>query len=776
MDSPASHNPITFDSKPRRWKDSWQVPLFILGFFLLALSAGYRIALKYSPAKKIEQSQDKALALVATGDFDAAISLARTLANQPGNSTEQANKAKLFLAQILIKQTEEKSQKSPGDYQEAESLIQSLSKEPLERGDLEKKEFLHAKIQIQSGKGLPQGLETLEKLPPDAIEPGEILPLIVQACLHLPKPNYSRALAANEEYRNIPRLSEEKRIPAQLLAGEILMQLQRTEEARKILEKIPETSPTRLVVKAKSLLAQTFMEDSLWQEAAGLWKKLLEFPGNSSESPGRILYQLGICMNNLESHSQAEKYWRSCEEKGDQPERVAASLRLARLYLEMKSRQQAAASLAQAVRGSKGLEDWKNPYFPLAETQKLFNEVFQSTKESHEYETALRLNDSMQKIIEPSRGLELRGDILADWGETKLEAAAALPEGAQAREQTSSALGLFREAANFNTQAASLANTPEESSKQSWIAASRYRKAKEPAKAQEALTGFLSKTPQDPKSSQAWYYLGEVQKELGNPDAKNSFQQAIKYRGPFAYRARYQLALIFMERNELDQAADALEQNLQLLRFDPDAEAQEKSLFALGSLSFLRKNYRMVARRYEEALERFPRNSQTVRARLQLAESYRQLANQEQQNIILSEKTTPETRSHYQKEHQKWLEKAAENYQDLELVSATPLGISQLTPEERALIPLLSAECQFNLGKYEEALGTYARQAARLKGKQEGLHALGGLIRCHSALGQADLVQQRLADLKELLASMDDSVRKDWEPWIAIAGKPLAKP
>jgi hypothetical protein len=55
------------------------------------------------------------------------------------------------------------------------------------------------------------------------------------------------------------------------------------------------------------------------------------------------------------------------------------------------------------------------------------------------------------------------------------------------------------------------------------------------------------------------------------------------------------------------------------------------------------------------------------------------------------------------------------------------------------------------------------------------LHALGGMVRCHSALGQFDLVAQRLAELKSQLNDMDDSVRKEWEPWLAIASKPIQK-
>jgi len=52
-----------------------------------------------------------------------------------------------------------------------------------------------------------------------------------------------------------------------------------------------------------------------------------------------------------------------------------------------------------------------------------------------------------------------------------------------------------------------------------------------------------------------------------------------------------------------DDAEAGLEQNLKLLRFDRDDEAQEKSLFAIGNLCFQRMDYPKAARRLEAGVE-----------------------------------------------------------------------------------------------------------------------------------------------------------------------------
>ena len=55
---------------------------------------------------------------------------------------------------------------------------------------------------------------------------------------------------------------------------------------------------------------------------------------------------------------------------------------------------------------------------------------------------------------------------------------------------------------------------------------------------------------------------------------------------PFAYRARYRLALAAEARGDLDDAKDDLELNLRLLRTaDPDPEAEEQSRFSRSAIS-----------------------------------------------------------------------------------------------------------------------------------------------------------------------------------------------
>jgi hypothetical protein len=56
------------------------------------------------------------------------------------------------------------------------------------------------------------------------------------------------------------------------------------------------------------------------------------------------------------------------------------------------------------------------------------------------------------------------------------------------------------------------------------------------------------------------------------------------------------------------------------------------------------------------------------------------------------------------------------------------------------------------------------------------LDALGGALRCHAVLGQSEQVRLRDAEIRVLLAVMDDGVRRQWEEWLNLAAKPMIGP
>src|SRR5262249_57853516 len=130
--------------------------------------------------------------------------------------------------------------------------------------------------------------------------------------------------------------------------------------------------------------------------------------------------------------------------------------------------------------------------------------------------------------------------------------------------------------------------------------------------------------------------LAEVQSRLKNTSAAmEAYRQCMKYDTAFAFRARYQLAQAHLEAGDADEAKAALELNLKLLHMEPDGdrEAQEKSLYALGSLLYHRRDYRGVIHWLEKALGRFKDSPESTRARYMLAYAYHQIADPQVPNL-----------------------------------------------------------------------------------------------------------------------------------------------
>jgi tetratricopeptide (TPR) repeat protein len=275
--------------------------------------------------------------------------------------------------------------------------------------------------------------------------------------------------------------------------------------------------------------------------------------------------------------------------------------------------------------------------------------------------------------------------------------------------------------------------------------------------------------------------LAQSARHLNNRTAaEKAFLECIAFPGRFAYRARYHLALARIEEGKTDKAEDYLTENLQAFRRGHDAEldpeAYEKSLFTLGSLLYKRANYRAVVQNLEVALGRFPTNPEATRARFQLADSYRKLADQEHQSYLIRENMSAGAKEHYHQQHQVYLKKAAEQFQELEEFLQTAEAKGHLAPEEQVSVPFCWAECVYNLGHYDEALELFNRLAARFAGQPAAVWALEGAARVYAAKREFPQMRQRLEDIRKALPALLEADRQIWEKWLADCDKPVETP
>src|SRR5262249_30749974 len=147
--------------------------------------------------------------------------------------------------------------------------------------------------------------------------------------------------------------------------------------------------------------------------------------------------------------------------------------------------------------------------------------------------------------------------------------------------------------------------------------------------------------------------------------ARTAYLKCIEYPGNWAFRARLEVARASAVSNQVEDDCSVLLQSLELMRGSAPGDIYEKTLITLRDLDMRRGDYRPAAYRYDEALSRFPGSPQSPGARKPLADSYRRLASQEEQNLRSGLYLTPEAQLHYRDQRRLWMQKAEANYHKL---------------------------------------------------------------------------------------------------------------
>jgi tetratricopeptide (TPR) repeat protein len=612
----------------------------------------------------------------------------------------------------------------------------------------------------------------------------EAYALLTQAYLRLPQPNLQKALEANDTLRNkVPLVGEDVLAPARLEGGKLLLRMQKPEEARKVLEKVGDQAPPRILAEARILRARTYQEESKWSEAATLYQEALADSRKPLREPAEVLYNLGLCYHKLEQAADAARVWEECLRDGRGDEAVAAALKLAEVRLNRATPEKALEALAAAVDKVHQPGDWTNPLVSLTDARTQFERASEVYRKSDRFDLALELTQPYQRVAVPGRAQVLRGEAAAQWGRQRRERARKSKNKDEQQKEESAARELFAKAAAAYDQAAAVGRSPTEQADPLWQSAAAYLDCQDHAHAADQLQRFLKLDPRSERQGEGWYLLGEAHRRANNAAAADTaYRESIKFPTHFAYRARYQLALAAIDKGDLDEAEAALSLNLRLLRFDADPEAQKQTLFALGDLLYQRRNYQMVVKRLDEAVGPFhidpdaTPTPEATRARYQLADSYRQLAAQRNQSLIIEDNLSEEARNKYQQVHRGLLEKAADEFHKLDELLKKPEAQGHLSLELQVQIPFIEANCKYDLGQFDKALELYESLVQRYPNRPEGLDALGGCVKCHAALGNIKAVRKRLEDIRAVLATMDDSVRKPWEEWLIQANKPLGNP
>jgi tetratricopeptide (TPR) repeat protein len=775
------------DGRRRRRRGLWQAPLFVLGVGALAAVAAARPTAGRGGAGPLGCELAEARRLLDRPDGDAAEAARRAqrALEEAGPGSPAAAEARFLLGGALERLAE---RGGPGAETAAAGLW-AAARTHLEIAErLGVAEADDPRLQLRLGKALFHTQDdplhvvarlkpAVERLPRDDADLVDGYDLLSRAYERLGKVDDLReALAWNKKLRDLPQAREDVLPSARLFGGELQLRLGDAEGARRSLERVGAQAPAEVQGRARLLAALSYEGEGRWDEATALWKKALP----EAARPAEVLYHLGVCAGQ-ERPAEAAGYWEKCLQEGaGGDEAAAAALGLAELRLRGDAPETALGALTLAVGNVKSPDEWKNQYKSIQDVQLRFSEAARAYTEAKRYDLVLTLADAYARVGPPGEVARLRAEAAAAWGEARREKARQAPAGGDRRAEEEAARDLFRRAAAAYAAAADAAD-PAGREDLLWQSARYSREAGDVEAAAAKLDRYLRlENVPEARQGEGWYWLGEARRGLNDPaGACAAYVEAVRPQHPtrYAYLARYQLAVAARDKGRIDEAAAHLEQNLKLLRVaaDPDPEAEQKSLYALGDLEYQRKRYAEVERRLGEALGRFKDDPGGTRARFELAMSYRLLADQSNVNAALGAAGAigEETRAKKWEEHQRYLSKAAEEFKGLARFLQTEQGRGGLTPEEAAEVPFRAADCLFDHGDYKEALQVYEGLNAKYAGQPNRVAALGGMVRCHSAQGDNAKVKQLLEEIRELVKTMPEDQKQQWSQWLSVAAKPV---
>lgn len=745
---------------------AWAWPVFLGVFAAAALAlVGGKLELFGPPSATAQLAKGREA--LEQNKIDLALGLAAQVAD---SDPKLAAPAALLSARALLIQAQSQSDAlAQATARDAEGKLAGIAEDQLDPADQNLLKVARGRLSLITRTGLEAAANGLKELPEDAACAAEAYEILGLLSLRLDPPDFAAALRANESLRALATLTDERRASAQISAGELNLKLGKGDEARKVLDKVGARAPREMRLKARLLVAKSFHDDGRWADAANAWQGVVQEKPDAAQL-GLAWFRLGQAQSKLGHTTDASRAWEEAIGSGSAEVAQAASLYLAEIRATDPASGPALKLARSALREVTDPAKYANTLLPANQARELLERIVTGWANAGRFEHALALNDAIAVLGGQTANKARRADLL-EAEARHLRDMIGKPD-IPAEETRNKARARFLEAAICHAAVAEMLADPDLQADQVWQAARLAGEAEKPGETASYYTSFIRMGRRQDRHGEAWYRLGEALREQDNkPASLQAYRNSINFITPYAYRARYRLAADAMARGDLDAASDALEQNIQLLRLEPDAEAQQMSLYALGTLLHQRRNWSMCVRRFEEALERYPANPQSGRARLMLADAYRNLAGQEHQNFLTGEKITAETRDHFQSEHRRWLERAVATYRELLLAIELEAAGAPLTEAEKDRVFFLLADTLFNLGRYEDALYQYRNAQTRLTDPAQKLIALGGEVRCYSALNQFTLMNTRLLEIRQALPSLDEKTRKQWETWVDLASR-----
>ncbi len=791
----------------RTWGQLWQAPTFLVGllvFVAVAVTSPYRAHLREGPFEaQLRGLRQNLHDGAPPADLIAAVDT--VLAQAPKYPRRQAE-AHFLAGSVYFRLAE--SSKNPDCQARSQEHLEKAQALRVSEADEPALLYRLGVLYYRRGNDVPHAIELMSQgVDKGADDPHAAYALLVEAYLRLPDPDLDGVLAASQKLLEMAADSEALG-QIRYLRSELLARKEQRLDALKELERITGKITKELRIKTRLLQARMCEEEGLWNRAAASWKDL---QGDAADIPGgaeRIFLAYGHCLASADppNYEAAASAWQKALESGGAAGQ-AAGLRLGevRLFLPPGAPDQALAVWTQALRSVMTASDYKNPYFDITKARDLFERSYRHFFEGRDYARAQETAELYKKLAAAGVAEELWAEAV----EAQAKQAQAKTEGGGSENATwlNKARGQFQLAGEAYEQAAR-ARTELEQVECWWRSAQCFLASNDLPRAAVALERFVTQAKEEPRLAQAWYALAETQFAQGRKDAaRQAYYKCIEFPAtPYAWRARYQLAVEEIAQKNFVHAKEILKQNLTAASPSMDREAHEKSIYKMAGLLLQMKAYDEAVVYLKEAWRQYPKNASALDARDRLAFCYRNLAEQAERKLreldaaklegIPSERKAAldEMKSQQQRERRQWLEQALHVYEDLAEEMRRKADRGALTKEEAVVqrkAVFAIGDVLFEMNRFTEALRQYQRLQQDYAKQVEGLFACHRIFKCIGVMVEsAEQIRQAreasMAATKQArsdLGAMDEKsecfrgegvwTKENWQTWLNWADQQL---
>jgi tetratricopeptide (TPR) repeat protein len=624
--------------------------------------------------------------------------------------------------------------------------------------------------------------------------------LLAETCLVMPNPRLKEALQHNEVLVAAQDLSPEQRTAVLLQRAEILTRLDRYNDARTTLSELPagtSGAPAALLAGIITLdevehaqqkvapsdrdQATAAMADKITaairdlQRAASLDEQNSIVAQQASYQTGR-----GYALNG-ELDLALKQFGRTRQVFGDSYESLAASIGEGDVLRRKGDFEGSLLAYRRALEAYAKIPVYRSHTISVEKFRDRLRVALTDLMQGQHYHDALALLDRVTPLFSRAEELEMRGTALEKWGYQLVGGFA--HDSHEPNPNRTAGLERFRAAGVAFAELADLRFATNLYSADLWRSAEDFFLGQSFSHTIDSLHKYLQYEP-EVRNAQAMLRLGQSHLALGQIDQSiTALEECIEFHplDSSTFQARIDCAKAYWYQGNTDRAEQLLRDNIAGSSLKPLSPEWKDSLFELGMLLHEKGKFQDAIGTLEEAVERYPHDSQRLVAQYIIGESYRRWAQD-----LLADAQNSRTSS----EHTKTVEVATQRlttalsqFEDVQRTITLKTHDIHSDPLMGTMLRncyMLEGTVLFDLGRYKEAIEAYSNVSSLYPDEPFVLETFVQIANCwrrlnkddnaRGAVHQAQIVLERLPADSDF-ASTTIHNREEWRLLLANMSK-----